>query len=373
MKLFHISDLHLGKKLFDYSLTEDQEYILNSILNLAAKEKPEAVLISGDVFDRNVAPTEALRLFEDFLSGLVTLKIRAFIISGNHDSADRLAFGSRLFGKSGVYISKVFDGKITPFTIYDEYGEINVYLMPFLKTSHVKRYFGTDVNNISDAVKTVVDSLQIDRNARNILLAHQFVTGGVTSGSEESSVGGTDNVDAACFTAFDYVALGHLHGSQSINNTNIRYSGSPLKYSFSESAKSVTAVELAEKGRINIREIPLVPKREMVKIKGLYLKISARDFYKNLNRDDYFHITLTDEEDMPDALGKLRACYPNLMRLEYDNKRTKAGGSVSGDFDAAKYSPIDLFEMLFKKQNGKSISPAQRVFTEELIKEVWEE
>jgi exonuclease SbcD len=375
MKLLHLSDLHLGKMLHEYSLIEDQEYILKTILGIADDEKPEAVLISGDVFDRNVAPTEALRLFEDFLDGLVRRNIKAFIISGNHDSADRLAFGSRLMSKSGVHISRAYAGQITPFTLSDEYGDLRIYLMPFLKIAHVKRYFpNVEINNISDAVKTVIDNLKIDRNVRNILLAHQFVTGGVTSGSEESSVGGTDNVDSQCFGVFDYVALGHLHGSQSVRRDTVRYCGSPLKYSFSEASqkKSVTVFELAGKCSVNIREIPLVPKREMVEIKGKYLEITARDFHKDLNKNDYFHITLTDEDDMPDAKGKLRVIYPNLMWLDYDNKRSKAGSSVVGGFDANEYKPIDLFDMLYKEQNGQGVSGNQRAYLENLIEQVWE-
>jgi exonuclease SbcD len=316
-----------------------------------------------------------LRLFEDFLDGLVRRNIKAFIISGNHDSADRLAFGSRLIEKSGVHISRAYNGKITPFTLSDDYGEVRIYLMPFLKTRHVKRYNqNVEINNISDAVKTVIDNLKMDRNVRNILLAHQFVTGGVTSGSEESSVGGTDNVDSQCFGVFDYVALGHLHGSQRVGYDTVRYCGSPLKYSFSEASqkKSVTAIELAEKGNVSIRTIPLIPKREMVEIKGKYLEITARDFYKNLNKNDYFHITLTDEDDMPDARGKLRVIYPNLMWLDYENKRSKAGNSVTDGFDASKYTPIDLFDMLYKEQNGQSISGNQRAYLENLIKQVWE-
>jgi exonuclease SbcD len=375
MKLLHLSDLHLGKTLHEYSLIEDQEYILKTVLGIADDEKPEAVLISGDVFDRNVAPTEALRLFEDFLDGLVRRNIKAFIISGNHDSADRLAFGSRLIEKSGVHISRAYNGQITPFTLSDEYGDVRIYLMSFLKVAHVKRYFpNVEINNISDAVKTVTSNLKIDRNVRNILLAHQFVTGGVTAGSEESSVGGTDNVDTQCFGVFDYVALGHLHGSQSVGCDTVRYCGSPLKYSFSEASqnKSVTVLELSEKDSVNIREIPLIPKREMVEIKGKYLEITARDYYKDINKNDYFHITLTDEDDMPDVRGKLRVIYPNLMWLDYDNTRSKAGSSIAGGFDASEHKPIDLFDMLYKEQNGQGISGNQRTYLENLIEQVWE-
>lgn len=375
MKFLHLSDLHLGKSVHEFSLLEDQEYILKSILGIADEEKPQAVLISGDVFDRTVAPTEALRLFDDFLDGLVRRKIEVFVISGNHDSADRLAFGSRLIEKSGVHISPVYDGQITSYALRDEFGELNVFLLPFLKPVQVKRFFpDAQITTWTDAVATVLDRTEIDESKRNILLAHQFVTGATTCESEEISVGGADNVDAEVFAPFDYVALGHLHGAQHIGRETLRYCGTPLKYSFSEvnHKKSVTAVELGEKGTVAIRAIPLTPKRDMKEIRGKYLQVTARDFYQNLNADDYYRITLTDEEDQPDAIGKLRVIYPHLMRLDYDNKRTRAESDVSEIADASQYKPIELFEMLYEEQNGQPLSEIQRDFLSDMIEEVWE-
>ena len=376
MKFFHLSDLHLGKSVHEFSMLEDQEYILKVILNIADEEKPQSVLISGDVFDRTVAPTEALRLFDDFLDGLVRRNVEVFIISGNHDSADRLAFGSRLMERSGVHISPIYNGTIKPFRLLDEFGELNVFLLPFLKPVQVKRFYPEhEIASWTDAIRTVIEHMDIDVSKRNILLAHQFVTGASTCESEEINVGGADNVDAEVFALFDYVALGHLHGPQSITRSTIRYCGSPLKYSFSEAiqTKSVSVVECGGKGNVSVKEIPLIPKRDMREIRGKYLEVTSRDFYRNLNTDDYYRITLTDEDDQLDVIGKLRVLYPNLMRLDYDNTRTRTESSVTGVSDASQYTPIQLFDMLYEEQNGQPISDMQRAFLNDLIELVWED
>ena len=376
MKIFHLSDLHLGKSVHEFPMLEDQEYILKVILNIADEEKPKAILISGDVFDRTVAPTEALRVFDNFLDGLVRRNIEVFIISGNHDSADRLAFGSRLMEGSGVHISPVYNGTIKPFTLSDKLGELDVYLMPFLKPVQVKRFYPEhEISSWTDAVQIVIEHMEIDVSKRNILLAHQFVTGAETSESEEINIGGADNVDAEAFAPFDYVALGHLHGPQSISKPTVRYCGSPLKYSFSETAhrKSISVVEFEDKGNISIKEIPLIPKRDMRELRGKYLEVTSRDFYKNQNTDDYLRITLTDEDDQPDAMAKLRVIYPNLMRLDYDNKRTRTESFAVGVADTSLYTPIQLFDMLYEAQNGQPISDTQRAFLNDLIEQVWED
>ena len=375
MIFFHLSDLHLGKSVHEFSMLEDQEYILKAILEIADKEKTRVVLISGDVFDRTVAPTDALRLFDDFLNGLVRRNIEVFIISGNHDSADRLAFGSRLMDRSGVHISPIYNGIIKPFRLTDEFGELNVFLLPFLKPVQVKRFYPElEILSWTDAIRTVIEHMDIDVSKRNILLAHQFVTGAATCESEEINVGGTDNVDADVFAPFDYVALGHLHGPQSITRPTIRYCGSPLKYSFSEviQTKSVTVVEFSAKDSVSIIEIPLISKRDMREIRGKYLEVTSRDFYRNLNTDDYYRITLTDEDDQPDAIIKLRVIYPNLMRLDYDNTRTRTKSSVTRISDTSQFAPIQLFDMLYNEQNGQQISDTQREFLNDLIENVWE-
>jgi exonuclease SbcD len=375
MKIMHLSDLHLGKTIHEFSMLEDQEYILKVILGIADEEKPEAVLICGDVYDRTVPPIEALRIFEDFLDGFVRRDIKVFIISGNHDSANRLSFGSRLMNKSGIFISPVYDGEVKPCILEDEHGEVAFYLLPFLKPAQIKHVFpDSPVSTWSDGIKTAINNMEIREDRRNILLCHQFVTGATTCESEELSVGGADNVDGEVFAPFDYVALGHLHGPQYVGRETLRYCGTPLKYSFSEvnHKKSVTIVLLKEKGNIRINEIPLVPKRDMCHIRGKYMEITSSDFYKNLNTDDYYRITLTDEEGEPYAMAKLRVIYPNLMHLNYDNKRTRALSSVSGISDASEYTPMELFDILYKEQNGQSVSDVQRDFLNNLIEEIWE-
>ncbi|MDR0570666.1 MAG: exonuclease SbcCD subunit D [Clostridiales Family XIII bacterium] len=375
MKLFHLSDLHLGKSLHEFSLLEDQEHILKVVLGIADAEQPRAVLIAGDVFDRTVAPTEALRLFDDFLDGLARRGAEVFVISGNHDSADRLAFGARLMDGSGVHISRAYDGKIEPFILSDEHGEAAFYLLPFLKPVQARKFHpDAEIEDWTDAVRAVIANMDIDGNRRNILLCHQFVTGAATCESEELSVGGADNVDADAFAPFDYVALGHLHGKQHIGRETLRYCGTPLKYSFSESGhvKSLTVVELGGKGDVAVREIPLAAKRDMREIRGKYMEITAREYYRGQNTDDYLRVTLTDEDDQPDAVSKLRVIYPKLMRLDYDNKRSRAAGLVEGVADAGSQAPIQLFETLFEEQNGRPLSDVQRDFMNGLIAEVWE-
>lgn len=374
MKFFHLSDLHLGKTVHEFSMLEDQEYILKIILGIADEEQPEAVLIAGDVFDRTVAPTEALRLFDDFLDGLVRRNIQVFMISGNHDSADRLSFGARLLNKSGVHISRVFNGEILPITLPDEHGEIDLFLMPFLKPVQIKRFYEeAAIDTWTDAVRVVIDHMAINPDRRSVLLTHQFVTGAETCESEEMSIGGADDVDVQVFAAFDYTALGHLHRAQSVGHPAVRYCGTPLKYSFSEANhhKSLTVLEMKAKGDLEIREIPLTPRRDMREIRGKYLEVTFRDFYQNQNREDYLRITLTDEEDQPDAMSKLRIIYPNLMRLDYDNMRTQAERVSSESVDARQFSPVQLFEMLYTEQNGQPISQTQRDYLTSLIDQVW--
>jgi exonuclease SbcD len=376
MRFIHLADLHLGKVVHGFSMLLDQEYILNQILDIAKSRSCECVLISGDVFDRTIAPVEALRLFDEFLVSLAGENLKVFIIGGNHDSIDRLAFASRLIGESGVYISPVYGGTVVPYTLSDEYGEIDIYLLPFIKPAHVRRHFPDEkIESWTDALDVVIKNMSINPKKRNILLCHQFITGGIRSESEEVNVGGADNVDVGVFEPFDYVALGHLHGPQSVGRETVRYCGSPLKYSFSEvnHEKCVTIVDLGKKGDISIEKTPLTPLRDMREIKGKYLEVTSKEFYKDLNLDDYYRITLTDEEDQPDALAKLRIIYPGLMRLEYDNRRTRAVSDFSESVDVSSFTPLQLFEKLYKEQNGSNLTQTQRSYLTKIIDEVWEE
>ncbi len=377
MKFMHLSDLHLGKRVNEFSMIEDQQYILNQILTMVQDEKPDGVLIAGDVYDKSVPPTEAVQLFDDFLVRLAEQRLPVFIISGNHDSAERVAFGSRLMTRSGIYLSPVYDGCVEPITLEDEHGKADVYLLPFLKPAHVRRFFPDEaIDSYTDAMRVAIEHLDLDPARRNVLITHQFVTGAVRSDSEEISVGGADNVDAAVFEDFDYVALGHLHKAQSVTRETVRYCGTPLKYSLSEAdhEKSVTLVELAAKGDVSVRTLPLVPLRDMHEIKGTYDQVTLKRFYEDTDyREAYMHITLTDEEDILDVMGKLRAIYPNLMKLDFDKERNGASGEIGGADSVQQKSPIELFAELYEKQNNQPMSDKQQVFLEELIEDIWEE
>lgn len=375
MKLIHLSDLHIGKRVNEVSMLEDQKYILERILEIIDREMPEAVLISGDVYDRSTPSAEAVTVFDDFLWQLSQRKREVFIISGNHDSAERLAFGGRLMDGTGIHLSPVYDGNIFPISLSDEYGQVHFWLLPFVKPGHVKRFYPEEtIESYTDAIRTAVEQMHVDHIQRNVLLTHQFVTGSATCDSEEINVGGTDNVDAAVFEGFDYVALGHIHGPQNIGSERIRYCGTLLKYSFSEVGhkKSVTVVELGEKGSFRLRTVPLTPLHDMREIRGTYDEVTARSFYENTATEDYLHIILTDEEDVPEAVARLRAIYPNLMKLSYDNVRTRSNAVIDGAVDVQKKSQLELFSELYEQQNNQPMSEIQQQFMQELIKSIWE-
>lgn len=376
MKLIHLSDIHLGKRVNEFSMLEDQAHILKKILAVVDEEKPDGVLIAGDVYDKSVPSTEAVQLFDDFLVRLAERKLPVFIISGNHDSPERLSFANRLIDAVGIHLAPVYNGVVEPITLSDEYGPVNVYMLPFIKPAHVRGFFpDTEINGYSDAVAAAIGRMNIDKTQRNVLITHQFVTGAQRSDSEELSVGGTDNIGAEVFCDFDYVALGHIHGPQNMDSGRIRYCGSPLKYSFSEAAqqKSVTVAELKEKGTLEIHTVPLIPRRDMVELKGSYQQLTLREFYENTTyQEDYTHITLTDEEDIPDAVAKLRAVYHNLMKLDYDNTRTRHSAAISGAENVETRSPIDLFAEFYELQNGLPMSAEQTELVASLIEKIWE-
>ena len=376
MKLIHLSDLHLGKRVNELSMLEDQEYILNETLKIIDTEKPDGVMIAGDVYDKAVPPAEAVKLFDDFLVRLSKRQLQVYIISGNHDSPERLAFGGRLMELSGIHISPVYDGSVQPLSFDDRFGSVNIYLLPFIKDIHVKKYFPeAAINNYSDALKTVIDNMNIDRNERNILAAHQYITDSERSGSEDMPLGGLDNVDSCVFDGFDYVALGHLHRPQNVGSERMRYCGSPLKYSFSEiqDQKFVTVVELGEKGNVTVRTVPLVPLRDMKEIKGKYDEITLRSYYENTSyQEDYIHITLTDENDVYNAVGKLRSIYHNLMKIDYENSRTLHNSEITAANKIEQKTPLELFAELFKMQNGREMTGEQKDFIREALEEIQE-
>jgi exonuclease SbcD len=376
MKFFHISDLHLGKRVSEFSMLEDQGEILQKIVMLAKEHKPDAVLVAGDVYDKAMPVVEAVQLLDRFLVWLNELGIAIFIVSGNHDNAERVAFGAELLKNSSVHIVQSYNGRMNPVTLSDGYGDINIWMLPYLKPSIVRRRFADrDIVTYSDAVSAALGSAKLDTSARNVLIAHQFVTGAITSESEEISVGGSENVDGSLFDNFDYVALGHIHRPQQIGRETLRYSGAPLKYSFSEAnhTKSVTVVDMGCKGEVTISELPLEPLREMREIRGTYNEIMDRSSYRGTNTDDYVRIVLTDEHDEPYAMAKLRNVYPNLMRLEYDNKRTQAAGPLETAASAEKKTPSQLFGELFEMQNGQPMNGEQSKYVINLFNEIWKE
>lgn len=376
MKFLHLADLHLGKRVNGFSMLEDQAYILRQILAILDDEQPDGVLIAGDVYDKSVPSVEAVGLLDGFLTELRARGVPVLLISGNHDSPERLAFGGRVMDSCGIHISPVYDGALAPVTLQDAFGPVHVWLLPFVKPAHVRRWFpDADIESYTDAMAEAVAHMDIDTAARNVLVTHQFVTGGTRSGSEELSVGGTDNVDSGVFAPFDYVALGHLHGAQHIGRETIRYAGSPLKYSFSEARqhKSVTVVTLGEKGDVQVRTVALTPLRELREIRGSYDELTARSFYEHTTyRSDYLHLILTDEQDVFDAMSRLRTIYPYLMTLDYDNARTRAAGGMSVPAETERRTPLELFEALYQRQNHRPMSEVQRAYIAQLMEQIME-
>ncbi len=411
MKFLHISDLHIGKRINEFSMLEDQKYILDKIITIAEREQAEGVLLAGDIYDKTVPSAEAVQVFDRFLTGLAKRKIKVFAVSGNHDSPERIAFGAELMKGKGVYLSPVYDGRVAKVALEDTYGKLYVHLLPFVKPATVRhglevqqtlqqersngaesslqreRSNGTEPSvppeggsaaepsklpeSYNEAVRAVVERMEVDADQRNILVAHQFVTGASRCESEETAVGGLDNVDADLFDAFDYVALGHIHSPQHVGRDTLRYCGTPLKYSFSEAEqeKSVTVVELREKGQVELRQIPLTPLRDMRRIRGTYMEVMDRNFYQGTNREDYVQITLTDEEDVPDGLQRLRKVYPNLMRLVYDNARTRQSREVGAAEELERKSELELFSDFYVLQNNQTMSAKQTELVRQLIQE----
>lgn len=379
MRFLHTADLHIGKRVNEFSMLEDQEYILRQILKTADKEQVEAVLIAGDVYDKQVPSAEAVRLFDWFLTQLNSQKLPVFVIGGNHDSVERLSFGAQIMEESGVYLTQSYDGKVVPVRLEDEYGSVNLWMLPFLKPAMVKRFFPEqDIVTYQDALETVIGNMELNREERNLLIAHQFVTGAVTGGSEDSVevfVGGVENVDASVFADFDYVALGHIHRAQSAGGEQIRYSGTPLKYSFSEirHEKSVTIAELKEKGSLTVHQEPLKPLHDMREIRGSYEELVLRENYQGTDLEDYLHVILTDENDIPDVIGRLRSIYPNIMKLDYDNQRTRRNQELMKEEAAVEQSPMELLGQFFSQQNNQEMSPEQTEYARTLMETIRKE
>lgn len=375
MKLIHISDLHLGKRFHNYSMIEEQKYILQEILRIIDREAAEAVLIAGDIYDKPVPPAEAVSLFDDFLVELAERALSVFVISGNHDSPERVAFASRLIAHSGVYLSPVYRGEVEPIVLNDAYGEIAFYLLPFVKPVHVRHFYPEEkIENYSDAMRCAIAHMDIDTGRRNVLLAHQFVAGVSGSGSEELMVGGLDAIEAEVFAVFDYTALGHIHRPQKAGRESIYYSGSPMKYSFSEvgQEKSLSVVELKEKGELSIRKVKLVPMRDVSEYRGSYKELIEKGRSTEVETNDFVKLILTDEQEIPNAFYNLRTIYPNLMQMEYDNKRTQGMRGEYKPEAAEELMPGELFSGFYEQMNNQPLEAGQKQYIDKIIEEIWD-
>lgn len=362
MKFFHISDLHIGKRVNGFSMLEDQRWILGQILELAGEEQPDGVLIAGDLYDKQLPSAEAVQLVDDFLYGFVERGIPVFAVSGNHDSAERVAYGARMLERSGLYLSRVFDGTLQCVPFVSKSGErAAIYLLPFVRPSSVRRFFpDEEITTTQQAVEAILEHTELSKDCVNILVMHQFMLGAVSCESEELSVGGSDQVDASLTEAFDYVALGHLHGPQRVGRETARYCGSPLKYSFSEATqkKSVTVVEVGSENCVRIRTLPLTPLHDLREIRGPIGELLSPEVASAANPEDYLHVTLTDEGEVLDAIGRLRAVYPNIMRLDFARKESQE--LHEEELRLGEKSPQELFAEFFEKQYGTALTEEQR-------------
>lgn len=375
MKIFHLADLHLGKRYCEFSLIDDQKYILEKIVAAVREEEPQCVIIAGDVYDKAVPSAEAVELFDWFLNELTGCGAQVIIISGNHDSAERIAFGAKLMSVGGVHISPVYSGEVKPVVLSDVCGKVNFYLLPFIKPATVRRFFPDEtIADYNGAVFAAVKAMNINTAERNVLVAHQFVTGSKQSGSEEFSVGDVGNVDRSAFDGFDYVALGHIHCAQNVGSERVRYCGTPLKYSLSEAKdeKSVTVAEIGKKGELRVRTLPLTPLREVAEIRGTYDEVTEKSFYSGRKfKEGYVQVVLTDEDEVSDAFAKLRIIYPYLTGVKYDNARTRASHELEIDESAPERSPIELFSAFYEQQNNAPMTDEQRELVLSLIEEIW--
>ena len=375
MKFAHLADLHIGKRLYEYSLVENQKDILNKIVELVKANCVDGVVISGDIYDKSVPPVDAVEIMDDFLSALSSLEIFIIIIGGNHDSVARLSFASKILEKNNVYISPVFNGNVEKIEMTDKFGRINFYLLPYIRPVNVRRaYEDFEGETFTEALKFVMDKINPDTSIRNVLVSHQFVTGAQKSDSEEIYVGGSENVAYTLFDDFDYVALGHLHMPQAVGRETVRYAGTPLKYSFSEIShkKSMTIVDIREKGKVEIEVIPLIPAQDLVELKGSLKELINESVVASVECNSFVKITLTDEVLKNDALDVLKQFYPYIVSIGYDNSMTRQNNVVQSRAVSEEQRPEEIVEELFVQQNNRQMNDVERGLTEKLVKKVWE-
>lgn len=383
MKILHLADLHIGKIVAEQSMLEDQKYVLNQILETIKQEKIELVFISGDVYDRNVPPADAVEVLDNFLKVLIKdYKIKVCMIAGNHDSKERLNFGSSIFANDGLYICADYTGKLEKVELEDEFGKLNIYMLPYVKPIEVKQYLeDKEISSYHDAVKKVIEQEAINTKERNIILSHQFVTAGneepEKSESETIFLGGTENVDVSCYQDFDYVALGHIHGPQRIGRDTARYAGTILKYSFSEvnQKKCLTILDFKEKDNLNTTFIPIKPLRDMRVIKGPIEELLKEENYIATNREDYIRAIITNEEPLYDAIGQIKKVYPNTLRLDIENSKVLASTQTNmTNLDKIKKKDeVELFDEFFQFQHNQKLDEMQLEIMKEVVKEVKKE
>lgn len=372
MRFLHISDLHLGKRVYEYSMLEEQKNALWQVLSAVDEKNVEGLFIAGDIYDKSIPTIEAIELFDSFLVELSNRNIDVYIISGNHDSPERVGFGADFFKSKRIYISKAYDGDIQYVNKEDLYGKIRIHLIPFLKPANVRRFHQEmEIADYNSAIRTVVEDIKLCEEGRNVVLVHQFITGAVRSQSEESFLGGMDNIEYDLFDEFDYVALGHIHKSQAMGRQQVRYSGALVKYALDEinQVKSMTLVEIKGKGEVEIETIPIKPIHDMRRVEGTYMELTDRNNYVNTKVDDYLHVVLKDEEDVPDALRKLRVIYSNILKLEYDNTRTRLKNSVIEGKGVRRKEPMEYIEELFRKQNNEDMTSEQATVLKNIMED----
>lgn len=375
MKFAHLADLHIGKRLYEYSLIDNQRDILNKIVELIKKYNLDGVVISGDIYDKSVPPVDAVEIMDEFLSALAALDIFIIIIGGNHDSVARLSFGSKVLEQSRVFISPVFNGNIEKVELSDQFGSINFYLLPYIRPINVKRaYKDFSGESFTEALKFVIERINPDKSMRNVLVAHQFVTGAQKSDSEELYVGGSENVTYTLFDDFDYVALGHLHMPQNVGRDTVRYAGTPLKYSFSEIShkKSMTIVDIKQKGDIKIQEIPLNPACDLVELRGSLNELISNSIASSIDKKSFVKITLTDEVLKNNALDILKNFYPCIVSIGYDNSMTRDNKLIRKAENYEEQEPQQIVEELFVQQNNRAMNADERDLINKLVKKVWE-
>lgn len=375
MRFIHLGDLHLGRYLGDFDLIDDQRYMLDQIIGIIRQKSVDAVLIAGDVYDKSVPSEAAMNLLDYFLRKLAENKVKTYMISGNHDSDDRLNYGSNLFQVNDIYISSVFDGTLHRYSLTDEYGSVNVYLLPFVKASQVRHFFENDkIETYEDAVRVIIDHTDIDVNERNVIVAHQFVAGigqnpdmGGSEGMAVQNVGLVESIGYSTFDKFDYVALGHIHSPQSIGRKEVRYAGSMLKYSLKEAHnnKSVPIVTMGEKNQIDIELVPLKPKRDVIHIQGKLKEILKSPE----SAENYMYITLTDEELVNNVMNIVQGVYPYTIKIDYDNSHTRAieQDSISGLIENKSFT--DIIKDFYNQIYGYDISEEEMRIMREVAME----